>query len=326
MENKNKGVIISKPRPTDYILGATSKIKVERKVDDWSIYLPLKESQRNNVTDFLDCVTMSGPDHSIGTQLNYLLATNQLPDEALNFFKDGGYIQNGVFSLSSRFNAKLNQTEQKQGNELNNVAECVRRDGFISEKDWPTTENMSWSEFYRDIPIGLFSKGRKALWFINIQYQWVLDTSVISKKLSIAPIQCATAVCAGWNSGKTVQKCSNQPLQHATMLYGKDKDNNWLNLDHYPPFTQLLAPDYELPLNMQYIVTVKPLTLRKGMYGSNVLQLQKDLNKLWYNIKEDGKFGPKTEEVVFNFQRLYNLGYDGIVGKETFDKIKKLLK
>lgn len=59
-------------------------------------------------------------------------------------------------------------------------------------------------------------------------------------------------------------------------------------------------------------------TLRKGMKGEDVKELQKLLN-----ITQDGDFGLKTKEAVKDFQRNYGLYVDGVVGPET---LKKLLE
>ena len=262
--------------------------------------------------------------HSIECQLNYLLFNKQFSDEAFFFFNNNGYIQNGSFCLSDRFNAKNNGTESQKGNYQNKVGDFLRVQGILPQIDWPLTQDMSWTEFYSDIPIRLFSKARKALWFIDIKYQWI-NKADLASGLNLAPIQIATAICPGWDSGKLVEKCSAQTIQHATVIYGYDELGNWLNLDHYQPYKQKLAPDYELPFNMQYIVTAKPLTLRKGMYGSNVLQFQKDMNKLGFNLKEDSDFGPKTETATKNIQNKTGLVADGIAGPKTLAKVKELI-
>lgn len=322
MQTKNLGILIAPPKPTDYILGSTANIPVTRNIKDWSIYLPANETQRDIATDFDDCVTMSAI-HSIEMQLNYLLAANQLSDEALNFFHNNGYINNGSFELSVRFNAKINGTDVMHGQYLNVAAESLRKSGFIPNTDWPMTPDMSDTLYYTDVPIGLFSKAIKALWFINISYQWI-NKSDFPTILPTSPIQVATEICAGWDSGNIVQKCSGQPLQHATLIYGQEVTENWKNLDHYPPYEQLLAADYEFPLNMQYVITVKPLTLRNGMNGSNVKKLQEDLNSLGFLLVTDGNFGNKTQTQVISFQNKTGLKADGIAGPLTLAKLQSI--
>ncbi len=321
MENKNYGLLLTKPRPTDYIFGGNSPITVARFIPDWSKYLPDNETQRNNIVDFLDCASMSAKHAALEMQLNYFLATKQLSDEALNFYTDNGYIVNGKFKLSVRYNAVMNGTAARQGNDLLTVAEHLQADGFLPLSDLPMTLSMTWSEFYAPVPQALIDKARKALWFLKIQYQWVSQEE-IPNALKTSPIQIASEVCAGWDSGQVVAKCSNQPLQHATVVYGINVLGNYEDFDHYAPYQQLLAHDYELPLNLQYVCSLKPTMLRNGMRGDNVVVLQQNLNKVGYQLTTDGKFGPLTAQVVIDFQGRYNLSKDGIAGPLTLSALE----
>lgn len=323
-ENKNHGVLITSPKPTDYKFAGTSKIDIARVVGDWSPFLPEPENQASSTTDFLVCVTMSAQ-HAIETQLNYLYKNNLFSDEALNFFTQYKYIKNGKFNLSARFNAKLNSTDKLKGNFLNAVGEKFRVDGCIPEYLWPMTPNMTWNDFYTEVPQSLIDLGKKFLWFINSQYQWV-DRSEIPFSLKSSPVQIATAVCSGWDSGKVVEKCDNKPVQHATMLYGINPITyNYLDLDQYAPYKQELAHDYNLPYNMQYIASMKSIVLRKGMQGINVLTMQENLQKLGYKLENDSFFGPGTEGIVKAFQSKNGLVADGIAGTQTLAKLKDLL-
>lgn len=56
--------------------------------------------------------------------------------------------------------------------------------------------------------------------------------------------------------------------------------------------------------------------LKLGSKGLDVIVLQKKLN-----LKQDGIFGPLTEEAVKEFQRNNNLKPDGIVGSNTWGKL-----
>jgi peptidoglycan hydrolase-like protein with peptidoglycan-binding domain len=58
-------------------------------------------------------------------------------------------------------------------------------------------------------------------------------------------------------------------------------------------------------------------SVRFGSRGESVRQLQQQLQKLGYNIKDDGIFGPKTDAAVKDFQRKNSLKVDGIVGPKT---------
>uniref|UniRef100_UPI0026F2DC1B peptidoglycan-binding domain-containing protein n=1 Tax=Ruminococcus flavefaciens TaxID=1265 RepID=UPI0026F2DC1B len=71
--------------------------------------------------------------------------------------------------------------------------------------------------------------------------------------------------------------------------------------------------------------TGNPL-LRKGSKGEGVSWVQSALNKLGYNLTVDGDFGSGTEKAVKQFQTSSGLSVDGIVGKDTINKIVEQLK
>ena len=58
------------------------------------------------------------------------------------------------------------------------------------------------------------------------------------------------------------------------------------------------------------------MVLKLGSRGNEVKVLQEKLN-----LKEDGVFGPLTEEAVKDFQRSNGLEVDGIVGANTLSKL-----
>ena len=70
--------------------------------------------------------------------------------------------------------------------------------------------------------------------------------------------------------------------------------------------------------------------LRNGSAGEDVRTIQRQLNvisdayPLIPKIAEDGIFGPRTEEAVKTFQKIFNLTPDGIVGFRTWYKISEI--
>ena len=60
-----------------------------------------------------------------------------------------------------------------------------------------------------------------------------------------------------------------------------------------------------------------------GSKGSDVTELQKLLNQNGYTLDEDGKFGPKTQAAVKDYQKKNNLAVDGIVGNNTWGALTK---
>lgn len=78
-------------------------------------------------------------------------------------------------------------------------------------------------------------------------------------------------------------------------------------------------------------VSVPPYPLRRGSIGDDVRQVQIRLNRISANYPAipkiptvDGDFGIETEEAVKEFQRIFNLTPDGIVGRSTWYSIQRI--
>lgn len=84
---------------------------------------------------------------------------------------------------------------------------------------------------------------------------------------------------------------------------------NWNNYPMNEAWVDLLVP----PVIVQYPI------LRIGSKGEFVRDLQNKLNKkMGTSLFVDGNFGVKTEQQVRNFQSLYKLNIDGVVGPKTW--------
>lgn len=67
--------------------------------------------------------------------------------------------------------------------------------------------------------------------------------------------------------------------------------------------------------------------IERGMKGDDVERLQKELKKLGYDPGPiDGKFGPKTEAAIKEFQKKKKLEEDGIVDPKTAKAINAALR
>ncbi len=62
--------------------------------------------------------------------------------------------------------------------------------------------------------------------------------------------------------------------------------------------------------------------LHRGIEGSSVVDLQRQLVSAGYKIALDGDFGAGTELAVKHFQAAFGLDPDGIVGAQTWAKLK----
>ena len=64
-----------------------------------------------------------------------------------------------------------------------------------------------------------------------------------------------------------------------------------------------------------------PQALSRGMNGSEVERLQKDLSAKGYQLSVNGNFDEITENAVKAFQKDNNITVDGVVGAETGPKL-----
>lgn len=84
--------------------------------------------------------------------------------------------------------------------------------------------------------------------------------------------------------------------------------------------TSTTTPKGETTVNIELTV------LKKGAKGEQVKALQRMLYAMGYDLgasKVDGDFGSKTDAAVRAFQKKHGLTVDGIVGKNTWEKLLK---
>ena len=73
-------------------------------------------------------------------------------------------------------------------------------------------------------------------------------------------------------------------------------------------------------------VSAATVTLKEGMRGSAVSELQKNLKTLgFFSATPTGYYGEATEAAVKKFQARYSLKQDGIAGSSTLNMVSKLL-
>lgn len=79
-------------------------------------------------------------------------------------------------------------------------------------------------------------------------------------------------------------------------------------------------------LSVQTAFASSNVTLKSGMRGDTVYELQKDLKTLGFmDINPTGYFGSITKAAVINFQKKQGLATDGIAGTQTLGKMDKLM-
>ena len=62
--------------------------------------------------------------------------------------------------------------------------------------------------------------------------------------------------------------------------------------------------------------------LQRSMQGADVVEIQKALKSLGYNVNADGHFGAQTENAVRTFQQESGIPADGIIGPETLQAMR----
>ncbi len=75
----------------------------------------------------------------------------------------------------------------------------------------------------------------------------------------------------------------------------------------------------------EQFLAANPRTLRQGMTGADVRDLQAKLTQLGYSLGvQDGIFGTRTRQAVVAFQREQGLVADGIAGPKTMQRLNEL--
>lgn len=124
-----------------------------------------------------------------------------------------------------------------------------------------------------------------------------------------------TSICTGLSQWGTVD-LANQgytPYEILRYYYGND-----INIIENAPISSNVESYPGFPLKL-------------GSSGNEVLTIQRQLNRISDNYPSipkitnlNGIFGTQTEDAVRQFQYIFNLSQDGIVGKATWYKIKNV--
>lgn len=283
---ENHGVLIPKIKSSDYVSGWFSKISYEERCSDWGKYLPTRENQFSSVADFQSCVSESF-NSAIETQMIWMIKTGKFTTEQLDEMKELHYFDdNGQPNFSDRFLAKMSGTT-RYGNSQNKVADTAKEYGLIGEKDWGETPNISFDEFYSEIPVHIKQKAKRIFDYINIGnkadskgveverkggYEWVVAedspkeryrivNQILEKELLHAPIQVTVPLCPSYKlrqNGEVVGTCALINPAHALLLYGMKDDDGKLNrliFDSYPPYNIVLENTYPLPYGLKIVAT-----------------------------------------------------------------------
>lgn len=164
-----------------------------------------------------------------------------------------------------------------------------------------------------------FVQGRDIFDNISLIVDEIFNSYVVRGD-SIEPF--FTAFCNG-----TTSTCAGLS-QWGTVDLAKQGLTPYAILQHYYGDDIYIKTD----VPVQNITESYPGTpLRLGMSSNEVRTLQVELNRIARNypsitkiVETDGNFGEDTEQAVKDFQKIFNLTPDGIVGKSTWYKIKNV--
>lgn len=332
-KGENSGVIV-KVRPLDFRVGAETGIQYEIRVPngDWKLWKPTDEWQRRRSAsgqlgyDTNSCVTFSG-NNTLEAQLRFLIDSGKVPEEAMNFLRDGGYFdEDGNPNFSDWFGANTNGTTVN-GNDLGSFWEGIRKNGLLPQgdghkpNDFNTNEEWLNSALVTDV---MRDKAKRFLMYFTVGYEWVVleqagRWDLFAKHLKQAPLHIAVGTGKDWNrkDGKPVQPVDGIRLNHAIAYWDQDENIDHDILDHYEPFMKELAWPYYIPYAIKGVLSVRTeppaeppfvyvfnVNLKMGMQNSfEVQQLQKALQFLGYMKKGVfGPYGPQTAFAVAKFQ------------------------
>ncbi|TDP90648.1 murein DD-endopeptidase MepM/ murein hydrolase activator NlpD [Halanaerobium saccharolyticum] len=89
--------------------------------------------------------------------------------------------------------------------------------------------------------------------------------------------------------------------------------------------TYLTTLIFLLVFLLSITITASAFQVKLNDRGRDVIEVQKYLETLGYNVSTDGIFGRTTEVAVKEFQESNNLQIDGIVGGRTLELLKKMI-
>jgi hypothetical protein len=192
----------------------------------------------------------------------------------------------------------------------------------------PQWQTKAWNIYYQQPSAAAIALGKEFAARFDVQYEWVAFPSTPSTpqqfhdKLTIGPIQIATAVCPGWNSSTEIQGCGSG-VQHATLMDFVEPSGTIDIRDHYVPFEKKFASNYTIPYAMRFICVAKtapvppqgfshhfvaPILL--GQSGTEVVALQDALKASGdfpLTVASTGYYGSITQKAVLAFQRKYQV-------------------
>ena len=160
-----------------------------------------------------------------------------------------------------------------------------------------------------------FNYGKKQSYYKTIY--WHLKKGGI-KVIASQSVKTGDLIALADNTGRSTGSHLHYGLKP---IYKGEKDWEWYNAEQTNGYKGSVNP-------MPYFDKPKfnpKRILKLGCEGEDVKEMQGLLGSFGYWIVFDGKFGKRSENIVKDFQKKKGLKIDGMVGKNTIDKLNDIL-
>ena len=274
MNKEHKCFVIKEIDPRDWRFGdGNVQIKANVPSGNWDGYFHFQESQKINGFETDDCAVFEFQQR-FDAFMDFLIATGQIPQYALEYFTANGYMDSENsddgrphFHTSERYVAVLTGNGQN-GNSFQDCYNVFAKYGMIPWGDFPFDASVTTPELYFVQPsAAMITKGQALLAYMGgknaLQYHWIFANqnstcpfSTLDQARQLAPIGIGVAVATNWNQEEPSPVPEiGTPIQHAmantSHVSGAPGERV---LDHYVPFTKYLVPGYPIPFVSQFVL------------------------------------------------------------------------
>lgn len=218
---KNYGLIIEPQVPEDYTFGAFNALDTKFKGrtilqenSDWHEYLPIAEKQAP-LFETQSCVA-----HGTLNAIELLKKRLFLNDD----------------NLSDRFVAKLSGTNPVAGNTPKKVADTIRKQWSVFEKEWAMSDSTTVEEFYKEIPERLktLAIGRGAEYEFGYE---IVQPKDAREALKYSPL-CMSVHAWVQGADGVYYFPEGQRENHWVVVWGMQQNGDYLIQDTYEPFNK----------------------------------------------------------------------------------------
>ncbi len=246
----------------DYQFGSAVSLKRNKIIlgGQWDSFLPHPELQRVGV-ETMACATFS--------LLNVveILEREEFGDKT---------------NWSDRFLAYISGTT-KRGNNPFKVAETLRKNGDVFEREWGNNITLdTWNKYYEIPPQKLYTVARQFLKEYNFGHEWVNSTQVdMMLALKFSPL---TVAGWAWTQDKNglFYTPKGKKAVHSFVVYGYVINKYWKVFDSYDNTIKRLRWDYEFSMVQSYTLH----SIREGIMDL-LIKLLKLLSTLFLSLKQN---------------------------------------